>query len=115
MALPQLTFDQAEDFCVQEGGHLASIHSYGENAFIFGKIGPNSLSSALLGLAMAQKAEWELSACDDTVITTVRIGLWDPLQNHNWSWTDGTPFNYSNWYPGTNLYINRITYVRATR
>ena len=33
-----LTFGEAEWACIQEGGHLASIHSLGEQQFIMGTL-----------------------------------------------------------------------------
>ncbi|XP_071501769.1 macrophage mannose receptor 1-like [Diadema antillarum] len=64
-----ITFDEAEQICVNYGGHLASIHSGGEMSFI----------------------ELRLSERD------YYIGLGDRDTEGVYTWTDGTPFDYRNW------------------
>uniref|UniRef100_A0AC34RS32 C-type lectin domain-containing protein n=1 Tax=Panagrolaimus sp. JU765 TaxID=591449 RepID=A0AC34RS32_9BILA len=65
-----------ESYCVQKGGHLASIHSAEENRFIgeLTSIGYNTTDYA--------SVFW---------IGAVRDGNAD-----NWRWIDKTPFDYSN-------------------
>jgi hypothetical protein len=67
---PRLTWQGAEDHCVSEGGHLASIASGTEGIFA---------SNILL---RADEA-W--------------IGLNDRETPDTWEWTDGTPYDYTNW------------------
>ncbi|XP_072174209.1 macrophage mannose receptor 1-like [Diadema setosum] len=64
-----ITFDEAEQICVDYGGHLASIHSGGEMSFI----------------------ELRLDKRD------YYIGLGDRDTEGVYTWTDGTPFDYRNW------------------
>jgi len=65
------TWDQAEEICVQSGGHLASIGDGNENAFV---------------AAHATQISW--------------IGGNDLGHQGTWVWADGTPVTFTNWYPG---------------
>jgi hypothetical protein len=65
----------AEASCVQGGGHLASVHSLAENEFI----------GSLVGLAGAG-------------FPTALIG--GVMSAAVWGWTDGTPWDYTNWRAG---------------
>ena len=69
-------WESAENYCVQEGGHLASIHSKEENDFLFRleALSPISSPVSIIG------------------------GKVKPDQTFFWS--DGTEFDYSNWQPG---------------
>lgn len=67
----------AEKFCIQQGSHLASIHSPEENQFV-GKltgIGYRTANIASIFWIGAQKND----------------------NSNNWYWTDGTTFDYHNW------------------
>ncbi|KAL1763486.1 C-type lectin domain family 4 member F [Sigmodon hispidus] len=59
------SWHEAENFCVSQGAHLASVTSKEEQAFLV-----KSTSTAY---------HW--------------IGLTDQGMNGNWYWVDGTPFN----------------------
>uniref|UniRef100_A0AC35GDC2 C-type lectin domain-containing protein n=1 Tax=Panagrolaimus sp. PS1159 TaxID=55785 RepID=A0AC35GDC2_9BILA len=78
-----LTFWGAENKCQKFGGHLASIHSYGE-ALLVGSMGPIRYANIYIGLF------------------TDNIGK-------TWNWTDGTPFDYPNWITNEpeNIYHNK--------
>ena len=59
-----------EAAAVEWGGHLVYIHSKEENEFI-----------------------------SKTLSTWTWVGLEERVEN-NWEWSDGTPFDYSNWKEG---------------
>ena len=59
--------------CQSLGGDLASIHSAAENA-------------AVLAVIPQSAAPW--------------IGATDAVSEGTWRWSDGTPWDYSNWLPG---------------
>jgi len=80
-----LTWNEAENGCVQEGGHLASVHSIVENNFI-------------RGLVLAQPADPTPDGCIQA--PWLWIGFNDPLHNLNYTWSDGTNVTLTNWYPG---------------
>jgi len=65
-------WQDAEDVCVRLGGHLASIHSNQESQFIVDLIDKRYYTwmGGMLG------------------------------EDEKWSWTDGTTWDYTNWYPG---------------
>jgi len=67
----ELTWRQAGELCNSKGMELASFHSQAEQDFITGKGG---------------QLCW--------------IGLHDKNKNDTYEWTDGTPFDYENWYSG---------------
>ncbi|PAV61109.1 hypothetical protein WR25_25343 isoform B [Diploscapter pachys] len=72
-----MNFDDAENYCISMGYHLASIHSAFENSFI-------------------QKT----GAIDfGTVNGLIRIGL-NTTNKFDWYWTDQSQFDYWNWEPG---------------
>uniref|UniRef100_A0A914CNP3 C-type lectin domain-containing protein n=1 Tax=Acrobeloides nanus TaxID=290746 RepID=A0A914CNP3_9BILA len=66
-----ITFNNGETRCQQDGAHLASVHSDFENEFI--------TDSAYGGGGQWNGSVW--------------IGL--TFQNGNWQWTDGTPIDYT--------------------
>ncbi|PIO63745.1 lectin C-type domain protein [Teladorsagia circumcincta] len=73
------TFKQAEALCVNEGGHLASIHSSEENKFIHALTETSQLAtqySDFVWIGLTQ-ANWPESG--------------------TWTWTDGTPFDFHIW------------------
>eukprot|EP00900_Chrysochromulina_parva_P013190 jgi/Chrpa1/21872/Chrysochromulina_OHIO_Genome00026121-RA len=59
--------------CQSHGGDLASIHSAEENAAVWAVV-PRS--------------------------TALWLGATDAASEGTWVWIDGTPFDFSNWYPG---------------
>ena len=68
----QLAWSAAEVHCQQEKGHLTSIHSNGENNFLY---------QLLTG-----SDPW--------------LGINDINPEGNWVWSDGSAANFENWYPG---------------
>lgn len=71
-----LTWLEAEAWCVEQGHHLASIHSAEENAAVL------SLCPGEPGISNC----WTGLNCIDG-------------DNFEWTWSDGTDFDYDNWYP----------------
>jgi len=69
----RLSWEAAELHCQNwlSGAHLASVHSPEEQAFIV-----------------------------DNYPKHIWLGGTDISQEGTWDWTDGTPFDYSDWYPG---------------
>uniref|UniRef100_A0AC34F938 C-type lectin domain-containing protein n=1 Tax=Panagrolaimus sp. ES5 TaxID=591445 RepID=A0AC34F938_9BILA len=67
------TWVNAEERCKVENGHLASIHDLNEDLFVAHIRGTNETYQT-----------W--------------TGLFTDDNNAHWSWTDGSPFNYSNWW-----------------
>ncbi|MEO1626479.1 MAG: lectin-like protein, partial [Bacteroidota bacterium] len=78
------TWHNARQFCIDNGGHLASINDEEENDF-------------LAGIVAAPSAY---------------IGLHDENQEGSWEWLNGDDFTYSNWIDGQpNNYNNAQHYV----
>uniref|UniRef100_A0A915AK13 C-type lectin domain-containing protein n=1 Tax=Parascaris univalens TaxID=6257 RepID=A0A915AK13_PARUN len=76
------TWQDAESVCVGMGGHLASIHSGAENAFIIGLSGIGSFYGAPA----------------NTLLANAWIGL-KGYGSSAWHWVDGTVFDYQYWGP----------------
>ncbi|XP_041458281.1 macrophage mannose receptor 1-like isoform X1 [Lytechinus variegatus] len=70
----RLSWTQAEDFCNQKGGHLASIMSSAENA-------------ALMEMA-------------PTIGINYWIGIHQEVAAGSFRWSDGSPYTYENWDRG---------------
>ncbi|XP_031417445.2 ladderlectin-like [Clupea harengus] len=68
---------ESERHCVAMGGNLASVHSIDEYSFIQDLIREHT---------------------DGTPRTW--IGGYDAVQEGLWFWSDGSRFDYTNWYPG---------------
>uniref|UniRef100_A0A9J2PE84 C-type lectin domain-containing protein n=1 Tax=Ascaris lumbricoides TaxID=6252 RepID=A0A9J2PE84_ASCLU len=81
MTVPH-TWQDAESVCVGMGGHLASIHSAAENAFIIGLSGIRSFYGAPA----------------NTLLANTWIGL-KGYGSSAWHWVDGTVFDYQYWGP----------------
>uniref|UniRef100_A0A914CT35 C-type lectin domain-containing protein n=1 Tax=Acrobeloides nanus TaxID=290746 RepID=A0A914CT35_9BILA len=75
------TCSESEATCVQNGGHLVSIHSWEENVFIA------QLSKA--GYTFGNDYPWGRYH--------VLIGLMNPTLNGDFHWSDGSPYDYQNW------------------
>ena len=69
----KLSWQDAENYCVREGGHLASIHSKEENDFVA------KLASPVVGRA----EPW--------------IGGNDLTAEGSWAWSDGSTFSFTSW------------------
>ena len=65
------TWRGAESACQLWGGHLASVHSEGENSLVH-----------------------------DLCLLACWIGFSDLEAEGTWRWSDGTPSDYTNWQPG---------------
>ncbi|XP_062380610.1 galactose-specific lectin nattectin-like [Sardina pilchardus] len=65
----KLTWSEAEGRCARHRGDLASIHNKNEAEFV--------------GRLANKKWAW--------------IGAGGSFEGHTWYWTDGSPFDYSNW------------------
>uniref|UniRef100_A0A646QEZ7 C-type lectin n=1 Tax=Thelotornis mossambicanus TaxID=1328036 RepID=A0A646QEZ7_9SAUR len=72
------SWNNAEMFCRQqaEGGHLASIQSWGEAAYVASVVSR------------------------DVFLFNVWIGLSDPGKQHTWVWSNGSRFSYRSWKAG---------------
>jgi hypothetical protein len=66
----------AENNCVAAGGHLASIHSQAEDDFLSGLIGPAGPSAYIGAYA---------------------LGGFTSGSQGSYTWSDGTPWDFSNW------------------
>uniref|UniRef100_A0A3Q2U6V3 Galactose-specific lectin nattectin-like n=1 Tax=Fundulus heteroclitus TaxID=8078 RepID=A0A3Q2U6V3_FUNHE len=69
------TWSDAEKFCIAIGGNLASIHSSDENTFI------------------SEMIKRETGSTRDTW-----IGGYDAVTEKTWLWSDGSSFQFVNWY-----------------
>lgn len=65
----------AQEYCVAQGGYLATITSPEEDEFLFSYI-------------------------MNTGYSTVMFGLTDQEQTDNWRWVTGEKFSYQNWRSG---------------
>ncbi len=72
-------WSEARAFCEALGGHLATLTTAEENAFVY-------------------RFMW------DSGVTTAYFGLSDEARNGNWVWVTGEPFEYSNWHKGQPSY-----------
>jgi len=69
------SFQEAEDYCVGLGGHLASAHLASENNYI--------------GSLLSGRPYWWIGAqCGDGTTCTA---------TDSWAWTDGSTWDYENW------------------
>jgi len=78
--LEPYTWDQGSSLCQSNGGYLTTINDAGENEFL-----ANILT-----------------------IQSCYIGLNDVQQEGTFSWVNGEPSNYTNWYPGQPNNFNGI-------
>uniref|UniRef100_A0A914PM20 C-type lectin domain-containing protein n=1 Tax=Panagrolaimus davidi TaxID=227884 RepID=A0A914PM20_9BILA len=72
-------FASAEIECVQNGGHLVSIHD----------VFTNTLLAQQGGIYF-----------HESTITDFWIGLNNMMPSGNWTWMDGTPLDFTDWAPG---------------
>ncbi|VDK61895.1 unnamed protein product [Cylicostephanus goldi] len=75
------SFNDAESLCKIIGGHLTSIHSLNENAFV------------------ADLAKTGLNWSDKNHLTWIGLRRADYLNGFDWFWTDGTPVDFQAWAP----------------
>uniref|UniRef100_A0AC35GFV3 C-type lectin domain-containing protein n=1 Tax=Panagrolaimus sp. PS1159 TaxID=55785 RepID=A0AC35GFV3_9BILA len=73
----------AEEFCIHMGGHLVSIHD------------------ALIDALLAQEGA-------NHFLTDFWIGLTDLTSAGNWSWMDGTVYDFKDWEKGEPKNIIKI-------
>ncbi|XP_060890021.1 galactose-specific lectin nattectin-like [Labrus mixtus] len=76
------TWAEAESYCLFEGGNLASVHSDQENHFI-----------------------QVLTKDENYDFPETWLGGYDAIQTCIWFWSDGTKFNYENWF--MDYYVER--------
>ena len=69
------TWADAEELCKKKGGHLASVTSEAVDAYIAGE----------------KEKRW---------LKNLWIGGSDKEIEGVWKWTDGSPWNFTNWYIG---------------
>ncbi|KAH7705213.1 CLEC-50 protein [Aphelenchoides avenae] len=72
----KVSWNGAFSTCEEWDGELATIHSADEDAHVMSLINGAGVEG----------------------IDYVAIGVYDPLQNNNWTWVDGSRMNYANWY-----------------
>jgi len=70
------TWEDAENHCHTEGGHLASVHSKEENDLVSGLYETAGFSS-----------------------TVIFLGATDVVTEGAWKWSDGSPMDFKNWAP----------------
>lgn len=81
-----LSFHDAQKYCESLGGHLLTITSKEENAFIVETFCPMATSS-------------------------IRIGLSDEASEGTWKWVTGEPVEYTNWKSGEPNNMGNEDYV----
>ncbi|KAL6738974.1 hypothetical protein Aduo_012467 [Ancylostoma duodenale] len=74
-------FDNAENICKSNGGHLTSIHSKEENVFVS---------------TMAMSGN---TYTDSNELTWVGLKQVNYPSSKDWTWTDGTPVDFLAWAP----------------
>ncbi|KAH7697057.1 c type lectin domain containing protein, partial [Aphelenchoides avenae] len=82
------TWEFANGRCASNGAHLASIHSVAEQQFI----------QEISATGMKMVYSWP-TYC----VNGVWIGFNDVHEIGFYKWSDGTPYDYSNWGPGRPL------------
>jgi hypothetical protein len=106
---PQLSWEDAEEYCGNNftNGQLASIHSAFDNARIC-KLDclRNSLQTVRTKLIIS--AGWLPFLSSNPWIGAIRFG------NHNFTWADGSDFDYTNWAPGQPSSGNCVQVCRTT-
>ncbi len=70
-----LTWEDAQRFCLEQGGHLAVISSEEENDFLRALLDKRGFKSAYFGFS-------------------------DAANEGEWEWVTGEPVSYTNWYEG---------------
>ena len=77
------TFSEAQSYCedVENNAELLSIHSHEENNFIGELIKDNGIYYVYLGGSVTPHGD----ICHEDEV--------------KWSWTDGSPWNFTRWYP----------------
>jgi hypothetical protein len=102
---PALGWAAAERACVAVGGHLASVHSEEEAAFIATTVLPDFYCSAPAnpqcwnGCAMTcPDASTCAAGCGCAVYAW--LGLQLDLRSRSWNWTDASALDYSAWACG---------------
>ncbi|XP_039174600.1 C-type lectin lectoxin-Lei1-like isoform X4 [Crotalus tigris] len=105
----RMTWADAERSCSRkaEGGHLASIQSLAESAYVAQLASsPPRLSNVWIGLSGSRKDTFPfLSVPRSEFVETSRdrapssLGnvASQPFQKPTWQWSDGSPFGYQSW------------------
>eukprot|EP01046_Picozoa_sp_COSAG06_P025369 COSAG06_NODE_2128_length_7534_cov_2.020713_2_plen_857_part_00 len=85
----RVRWEEAEDACVVDGGHLASIHSEEENSEVYGLMSQSSAYGAWIGF-------------HDRHVEAGCTGQGNDPSDYDtgFMWMDGTPVDYTNWQSG---------------
>lgn len=78
----------AEEYCIQKGGHLASVPNFLSNEFI------REIANNVCG------TEYWLG------------GGWNTQASNKWIWTDGSPFQYTHWASGKHSHFYLVPYLQ---
>ena len=70
-----MTWDPAQAYCESLGGNLPSIHDQAQNDEL-----------------------WAANSAENPTMYGKEIHIGLRLNNGRWEWTDGTLYNFSNWY-----------------
>jgi hypothetical protein len=86
------TWEEAEDLCVVDGGHLASIHSEEENSVVYGLMDSWGFIASL--------GTW--IGFHDRHVEAGCTGQGNDPSNYDtgFMWMDGTPVDYTKWHSG---------------
>jgi len=86
---PGVSWDDAQDQCEAHGGHLVTIASEEENAFVY-------------GLVSGDASFWYVDALNNGLGPW--LGGYQPAgsaePDGGWRWVTDEPFDYDNWEPG---------------
>ena len=77
----RLKWTEAEEFCSEQGGHLASVISNATNEYILRKI---------------ESMPWNIG---NPYQRQLWIGGFDNEKAGEWEWTDSSPWKFTNWMP----------------
>lgn len=87
---PFLSWRDAERFCINEGGHLVSIHSQKEQEFVEEYwFSSRDYVPNLAYYSLVRKP-----------FSFLYIGLQGKGHEGSYEWTDGSPLDYEHWLPG---------------
>ncbi|CAG0903836.1 unnamed protein product, partial [Cyprideis torosa] len=95
------TWTAAEDHCasLREGVHLASIHSTSEMDYLISR--NNRLDTKLCEDSAESSLHVHFAPSSTEIGTGNRywVGGSDAATEGTWTWIDGSPFDFEDWYP----------------